>query len=263
MRASLILAFIATAGCHVLPPTLPPPLPAPPSGDTLLMFGDEVPSSPEAIREAVARRIPLGTSYAEVVERMAAEGFLMGQKERRDGRWVYTVSGPRLMTSRWGMVQDVRVRLTEEGGPEAVTVGQAQRLPESEMLEACPTLRRLPGMPRGEAEAMLRDNGFEVREKSSGWTKRYTVLHARKWGEPSPRPHCAMLVCRIEDGRIATVSPATDSHPACGFNGLVGMFPSRNAPAAEQARAYALIPIWTAEVMGLGLLQYMCLPFAL
>ena len=263
MCAALILSFITTAGCNVLPKELPPPLPAPPTGDTLLIFGEEVPSTPEAIREAIARRVPPGTPHAEVVDRMAAEGFFVGQKDRRDGRWVYTFSGPRLMTSRWGMVQDVRVRLTEEGGPEAATVGEVQRLPESKMLESCPALRRLPGMPRAEAEAFLRENGFTVRETTMGWVKRYTVLYARKWGEPSPHSPCAMLVCRIEDGRIATVSPATDSHPARGFNGLVGMFPSRNAPAAEQVRAYALIPVWTAEVMGLGLLQWMCLPFSL
>ena len=161
------------------------------------------------------------------------------------------------------MVQDVRIRIHEEGGPEVVGIGQAQRLPESEMLEACPALRRLSGMPREEAEALLRENGFTVRETMFGWTKQYTVLHARKWGEPSPRSPCVMLVCRIENGRIATVSPATDSHPTRGFNGLVGMFPNRDAPTAEQVRTYALIPIWTAEVMGLGLLQWMFLPFAL
>lgn len=162
------------------------------------------------------------------------------------------------------MVQNVSVQFSQEGGPEVVTVGPVRRLPESELLEACPALRRLPGMSQSDAEVLLRENGFNVRATTAGWPSSYAVLHARRWGEPSPHSPCVMLICRVEDGRIASVSPATTgSHSARVFDAFAGVFPNRTAPAADQARAYAMIPVWTAGAVGLGALQFMFLPFSM
>ena len=263
MRSIAILTVFLAAGCQLLPPKLPPPTPAPPAGDSVLLFGAEVPANPEAIKAAFARRVPAGTSYADILERLNADGFVMGNKERQNKKWVYTVSASVLMPSRWGMVQGLRIRLTEDGGPEEVWLDQIKRLPESAMLEACPNLRRLPGMPREEAEALLRENGFKVREKTTGRSQKSTQLHARRWSEPSVHAASAVLVCRIEDGQIATLSIATDTHSSRGFDGLVGMFPDRDAPAGEQLKAYAVLPFSLAGVFGMGLLQWMVLPLGI
>ena len=113
------------------------------------MFGEELPSTPDAVRDAVARRHPPGTSYGELVSRLGAEGFPMGQKGREDGRWTYTVAAPKLMASRWGMVQEVRVRFTEGVGPDAVTLGEARRFPNRKCLRRAPPSAACRGCPRG------------------------------------------------------------------------------------------------------------------
>ncbi len=263
MRSIAILTVMLATGCQLLPPKLPPTTPAPPAGDTVLLFGTEVPANAEAIKAAFARRVPAGTSYSDVLERLNADGFLMGYKERQNRKWVYTVTASVLMPSRWGMIQNLRIRLTEDGGPEEVWLGEIKRLPESAMLESCPNLRSLPGMPRDEAEALLRENGFKVREKTTGWSQKSTQLYARRWSEPSVHAASAMLVCRVEDGRIATLSVATAEHSSRGFDGFVGMFPDRDAPVGEQLKAYAVLPFSLAGVFGLGMLQWMALPLAI
>jgi len=265
IRLTLLLAAgFASIGCRLTPPKLSPPPPVPPTGDSVLLFGEEVPSTPEAIRAAFDRRIPKEAAYPEVYQELAAAGFPVGLKDRRDKQWGYTVSAPLLMLSRWGMVQEIRVRVAENAGASEVDILPAKRLPESAILEACPDLRRLPGMPRDEAEALLRASGFTVRSTASGPIRRFTLLYARRWGEASPRSMSAFLVCRVgDDGRIADLTPATETHPSRGFDGPVGMFPNRNDSLAEQAKIYAKIPFWMAEAFGLGMIQWMFLPFSL
>lgn len=102
MRAVVVVMVVSlVAGCKLLPPELPPPPEAPPAGDGVLLFGEEVAADPEAIRQAVARRCPPGTSPAQVQARLAADGLPVTGTERRDGRRFFTYSGPMLSTSRW------------------------------------------------------------------------------------------------------------------------------------------------------------------
>lgn len=262
MRALMLFVVAAAAGCRMLPPDLPPPPPVPPAGDTVTLFGRETPATADAIRAAVADRCPAGTPGAEAVERLRADGFGVWNKQRERGQWAYTLSAPLLLTSRWGTVQTLRVKLTEAGGPEEVWLDPPRRLPESPLLEACPDLRRLPGLPRADAEALLRANGFTVRETTTGLVHKATQLFARRWAEPSAHAASAVLVCRVEDGRIANLAVATADHPARGFDGLVGLFPARDAPAADQARAFAILPFSLAGMLGRGLLQWMAVPLA-
>ena len=73
-----------------------------------------------------------------------------------------------------------------------------------------------------------------------------------------------MLVCRIEGGRIATVNPGTGTHPARGFRRAGRHVPGLGTRLRPTRPAqYAMIPVWSAEMMGLALLQWMFLPFAI